>query len=75
MAQSPPAVAAIEGPQICQEQKSLSQQEHHVPSARLQRLASGHAALERRDIDAEEPGRQALVHRRQDGGPPRCRAP
>jgi hypothetical protein len=27
--------------------------------ARLQRLAPGHAALERRDIDAEDPGRQA----------------
>jgi hypothetical protein len=27
--------------------------------ARPQRLAPGHAALERRDVDAEDPGRQA----------------
>ena len=30
----------------------------------------GRAALERRDIHAENPGRQARVHRRHDGGPP-----
>ena len=38
--------------------------------ARPERLAAGHAALERRDIDAEDTGRQAQVHRHQDGGPP-----
>ncbi len=38
--------------------------------ARPGRLAAAHPALARPDVDAEDPGRQAQVHRHQDGRPP-----
>ncbi len=38
--------------------------------ARPGRMAAAHPAVERRDVDAENPRRQAPVHRHQDGRPP-----